>query len=260
MNEAKEINSKLPLSVLILTNRSDDRFIRALASVQFAHEVLIFDNDSQNDWVSLSKNYNFKVIPTGGIITDFAQVRNQALEYAQHNWVLFLDSDEILESNAAELIDKIIKDNLYEGVLIKRSDIFLGKKLRYGEAGTTYLVRLARKRQLQFFGPVHEEAIIPGSVGQSQLEILHYSHHSVAEFLSDVGNYSRLAARGRRTSLSVTVLELILFPTAKFLVNYFLKFGFLDGWRGLVYAVMMSLHSLFVRIYRLQDLLMSEQR
>ena len=36
---------------------------------------------------------------------------------------------------------------------------------------------------------------------------------------------------------------------AKFVSNYWLKAGFLDGWRGLIYAVVMSIHSLAVRVF-----------
>jgi hypothetical protein len=33
------------------------------------------------------------------------------------------------------------------------------------------------------------------------------------------------------------------------MLNYWLKLGFLDGFAGLSYALMMSFHSLLVRIY-----------
>lgn len=245
----------LPLSVLIITHRSDSRFEKALESVQFAEEILVFDDESGANWEKLAEKYRFRVIPVKEGVTDFSAIRNHAVNHASHHWVLFLDSDERLQFEAPAQIAKILLDNLYEGVYVKRSDIFLGKKLRFGEAGTTYLIRLARKRQLKYEGKVHEVPIIPGSIGQSDIEILHYSHNSITEFIIDISEYAQSVAEEKTTGMLANFLELLLFPIGKFFLNYFLKFGFLDGWRGLTYAVMMSLHSLFVRLYRLQILI-----
>lgn len=254
MNRDTEQPSFLPLSVLIITHRSDERFEKALASVQFAEEILVFDDESDADWDKLAENFRFRVIPVKEGFTDFSAIRNYAVNHASHHWVLFLDSDERLQLEAPSQIAKILLDNLYEGVFVKRSDIFLGKKLKFGEAGTTYLIRLARKRQLKYEGKVHEVPIIPGSIGQSDIEILHYSHNSISEFITDISEYAQSVAEEKTTGFLANILELMLFPVGKFFINYFLKFGFLDGWRGLTYATMMSLHSLFVRMYRLQIL------
>ncbi len=252
MNESTPL---VPLSVVMITNRNNDVFKAALASCQFAEEILLFDNQSGNDWQDLASQYRFKAIAWDQPLTDFAEAKNHALEFATHNWILFLDSDEVLPPNAGAAISKVIRDNLYEGLLIKRTDLFLNKPLHYGEAGTTYLVRLVRKRQLKFSGAVHEVPHFPGSVGNLSLEITHYAHASVSEFLADVGRYAQLRAGELKTSLWQTYLELLTFPIAKFIGNYIFKLGFLDGWRGFLYAFIMSLHSAFVRIYRLEKLL-----
>lgn len=254
MNDNSKLTVRLPLTILIITNRCDDRFIRALASTQFADEVLIFDNDSGNNWQRLAKDYHFTVLPLPGEITDFAHTRNQALAKARYGWVLFLDSDEYLPPDTSKKIAKVLRDNLYEGLLIKRTDIFLGKPILYGEAGNVRLIRLARKRQLRFSGKIHEVPHLPGSIGDSDIEIIHESHTSISEFISDVAGYARVAASQRRTGRLRTLFELATFPLGKFLWGFLAQGGLRDGWRGFTYAVVMSLHSLFVRIYRLEAL------
>ena len=47
-------------------------------------------------------------------------------------------------------------------------------------------------------GKIHEVPHIPGSVGESNIEIIHESHTSISEFISDVAGYAR-AAVSRRT-------------------------------------------------------------
>ncbi|PIZ99552.1 MAG: glycosyltransferase family 2 protein, partial [Candidatus Levybacteria bacterium CG_4_10_14_0_2_um_filter_35_8] len=48
---------------------------------------------------------------------------------------------------------------------------------------------------------------------------------------------------GRTTNLAL----IIAYPSAKFLFNYFLKKGILDGIPGLISAITMSFHSFLVR-------------
>src|SRR5688572_5947692 len=110
------------LTIIILTNREDQKFEKALASAQFAEQVLVIKNTER--------------------ILDFSQARNTALKQVKTDWVFFLDSDETLPKNAQEEIKKIIEQNFYDAVYIRRVDYFLGKPLLYGEAGNAYFVRL----------------------------------------------------------------------------------------------------------------------
>jgi hypothetical protein len=52
-----------------------------------------------------------------------------------------------------------------------------------------------------------------------------------------------LFQQGKKTN----ILAIIFYPFGKFILNYFLKLGFLDGAPGFVYAFMMSFHSFLVR-------------
>jgi hypothetical protein len=98
---------------------------------------------------------------------------------------------------------------------------------------------------------VHELAQVEGQVSFSNITLLHYAHRNIAEFFSDVTGYAKLAAEYQNDSKLPSILltvKTIVFPLGKFIQNYFLKLGFLDGWRGLTYATLMSLHSLSVRV------------
>jgi len=266
--EAREasLGYKLNLTIIILTNRNDQRFIRCLKSTQFAGEVLIFDYQSNNDWPALEKKYKFKVIKKDqAIINDFAKERNQTLKHAQNQWILFLDSDEIIEKDEAEKIEQLISQNEADAFYLKRVDYFHGQKLNWGEVKNQQIIRLAKKDEvncearegtlgykIKFKRTVHEVAKINGTVKQSNITIKHFAHRSINEFFDSICTYAYLEAKYRskiKVSKSEIIKELLFYPTGKFIVNYFVKLGFLDGWRGLVYATMMSLHSLIVRIY-----------
>lgn len=238
---------KLPITCIILTHRNDDRFVKCLESAQFMDQVIIVDHSSNNNWQELRQTLNFEIIEFQKDIESFAEVRNWSMQFAKHDWVLFLDSDEVLEDGSNKLIEEILNQKLYDGIYLNRKDVFLDKQLDHGEAGNQEILRLFDKNLTQFKNAVHEVAITSGRLGRSEIIILHYSHNSISEFLESVVAYATQIGREYKRDHLAIFLELLIFPPAKFVFNYFLRLGFLDGYRGLVYAVMMSLHSLIVR-------------
>lgn len=239
----------LPLSIIILTNRNDARFLSALGSAQFADEVLIIDDHSQLNFNQLKNQYRFKVLKFPGPIVDFSKIRNWGLEHTQHEWVLFLDSDEKLDIASQTKIKSMIEQDQFQGIFAKREDYFLNKKMRWGEVGNFYTLRMGKKPSFKFSRAIHEVAQVEGKISKSNITIRHFAHQSISEFLDQVTTYSRQEAKYRKIqSHKFSLWELLVLPHAKFVSNYFLKLGFLDGWRGLVYALCMSLHSLGIRV------------
>lgn len=241
--------NKLPLTIIILTNRSDARFMAALKSAQVANEVLIIDNGTQADWATIRAQYSCIVLERHSEVTDFAQARTDALRHATNEWVFFLDSDEVLTARSIPQLAHIITENSYDGAVVYRSDIFHGHTLEYGEAGNQPIVRIAKKSKLIISGQVHEVLQVNGKIYSSSIQLLHYSHKSISDFIQKITVYAQLAAEKRKLTLPQLLIELIIFPPAKFIYNFILQGGSQDGWHGLVYASCMSLHSLLVRIY-----------
>lgn len=242
-------NKLFPISIIVLTDRNDERFLHCLASTQWADEVLIGDNLSHNRWNELRKNHHFSIVKCEKII-DFSFFRNQLMHQVKHEWILFLDSDEVVSNELkTEIVEKISQTNT-DSFYIKRKDYFLGKVLQYGEVGHVKILRFMKKHSGQWQGRVHEVFVVKDEkVGHLSSPLLHYPHQSMHSFISKINFYSTLRAKELTSpSKLYIVIELMLKPIGKFIYNYFLQLGFLDGWRGLVYASVMSLHSLSVRI------------
>lgn len=236
----------LPISILILAKTAELRSAieqhqleRAIASAQFAVEV--------------------KVIEHADPIKDFAHARNLALKQASNDWVFFLDSDEWFADSAPQAIKELLSDKHVAGITIRRIDVFHGKSLEHGETGSHYLLRFMRRDKSCFIRPVHENAQINGLVIRHDLTIWHETHHDIADFWQTICNYAELDAqwrvsRNQGTAYIRVIAELLTYPIGKFILNYLLKMGWKDGWHGLVYAYMMSLHSLLVRIFVLEKI------
>lgn len=259
------------LSIIVLVQKKETNSLRtqrAVESARFADEVL--------------------VVPQPAQIQDFSKARNDATKQAKGDWVMFLDSDEIIsEDLALEIKSQIsrlqapegpatggqakLKTNHVDGFYMKRKDRFFGTWLRYGETVHVKLLRLARKDAGTWIRPVHEIWKIEGKIGELKHPLLHYSHVSVDQILDKINLYSDLESSyrnekmyynpsGRKHYNIFLSLQLLIFPFGKFVQNYFMRLGFLDGIPGFINASMMSFHSYLVRAKILSQLEMRKNQ
>lgn len=242
----------LPCTAIIITDAHGESFARAVASLKHFESVLVIAtaaNAQENEYERAGVT---SVVLRPGIITDFAAVRNEAMQHVSSEWCFFLDSDEVLDTPAKESVDTLetyLHDEQVSGVSVRRSDIFLGKRLSYGEAGRQLLVRFMRVKNTTWEGQAHERPVILGDVKESELTLSHYSHESINLFIADIASYAKIIASERQTTAGANLLQLLLFPPLKLVYDLIVLGGVLDGWRGVTYSYCMALHSLLVRIY-----------
>ncbi|MPM33061.1 hypothetical protein SDC9_79628 [bioreactor metagenome] len=248
------------LSVLILTHRADPLFTQVLQSAHFAEFLLIADYQSGNDWKKLRQELgrntrNLRVFPQAKKqIQDFAAARNELIQKAESDWIFFLDSDEVLPPEAEEILNLCKEKNNYCLYKVSRHDVFHGKTLHFGESWHDQPIRFARKDSLRFTGAVHEIAKVQKNqkIGHLDFSLQHFSHKNLTEFFAAIDQYCQIESQTRyqKAPTKQQILkELFLLPPLKFILNYFFRLGFCDGFAGFAYAIMMSLHSLLLRIY-----------
>lgn len=239
-------------SAVVIVKDEEKNIVDCLDSLQFVDEVIAVD-DYSNDRTSeilegLSKeNPKIKVFKRK-LDNDFSAQRNFGVEKTTSDWVLFIDADErVTKELAAE-----IKENLslpdFGGFLIPRIDYMWGKELKHGETGNVKLLRLFNKNKGSLRGKVHEVWETKSKVGVLVNPIKHYPHPSVSEFLDEINFYTDLRAEELyKKKVKSNFFSIILFTKAKFIQNYFLKMGFLDGKEGFIHAIIMSFHSFLVK-------------
>jgi len=239
----------MKLSIIILTHNSATFIKDCIKSSLFADEIILIDDystDNTLDIVADIEHSSITIIKRH-LNGDFSSQRNAGLQKAQGEWVLFIDSDEIISDQLRQEIQLVINNSEYEGYLIRRVDYFLGQKMGHGELGNIYLLRLA-KRNGSWQGKVHETWSISGKVGYLHNFLTHYSHNNLFTFINKIDMYTTLRAeelyRKKKRSNRASI---IIYPVSKFIKGYIIQEGYKDGLAGFVFAVFMSFHSFLVR-------------
>lgn len=240
------------ISVVIITKNEEQNIGKCLESIKWCDEIIVVDDESSDKTIEIAKKYK-TTIYSRSLNNNFSVQRNFGISKAKYDWVLFVDADEIVSdalayeiSNAIQLKDQNL--NSFNGFYIKRTDFMWGKQLKYGETGGIKLLRLAKKDSGLWIGMTHEEWKINNSVGSLRNPLLHFPHQTLEEFLKEINFYTDIKAKELKLkNTKVSFWSILLYPISKFLVNFFVKRGFMDGMPGLVFAIIMSLHSFLVR-------------
>lgn len=236
------------ISAVVLTKNEEKNIKKCIESLLFCDEVIVIDDYSTDRTNEIVKKFNNVKLHQRKLNDDFANQRNYGLKHAKHEWVLFIDADEIVSKNLREEIEIAIEDVSCNGFFIKRDDFIFQKKMKYGDTGMVRILRLGRADKGKWIGKVHEVWNINGKTKNLKNSILHYPHQTLREFIYEIGLYSSIRAEelyenGKKTGL----LEIVLYPKMKFFYLYVFRFGFLDGIEGLVHAIIMSLYTFLVR-------------
>lgn len=244
----------IKISSVILTKNEENNIVDCIESVNWCDEIIVVDDKSEDRTIEIINNLkNDKItIFTRELNNDFSSQRNFGLEKARGKWVLFADSDERVTKALEDEINDVTFDygrvQKLNGYYVKRTDFLWGKELRYGDTGNIKLLRLARRDAGSWEGKVHEVWKIKGEVGTLKNPIYHYPHQSISTFLEEINFYTDLKAQELHAQgKHVYWLSIISYPLGKFLYNYILKKGFLDGMDGFIFVLMMSFHSFLVR-------------
>lgn len=226
---------KARISILIITKNNQDTIEKTLESVKDFDQVVVVDsnsNDKTRDIVNkVLKTKTLKIIKKEFI--DIGKQRNYGLKYCLSEWILILDSDEVVSKKLSEEIYKVLNNQKqeYSAYEIPYSNYFCGKELKYG--GEDYkMVRLFKKKCLEIKPSiVHNKLILKkGKIGKLKEKIIHYSYRSLYQVYKKFTDYSFKTAcvkaeKGEKSSLK----KIFIYPLHMFWARYFKDKGYKDG-------------------------------
>jgi glycosyltransferase involved in cell wall biosynthesis len=246
--------ASVPCSVVIAAKDEADEIADCIASVAWAAEVIVVENDSTDDTVTIARR-------SGAIVfshpfTTIGRQRNAAIARATHEWIFVVDADERGTARLGAEIRRVIAANdATVAFRVRRRNYLLGREIRHGGWERDRPVRLFRTRMRYDERPVHEHVMTDGQVGELTEPLVHYPYASLGEYFAKLDRYSRWwaeqnFARGRRTRAWTIAVK----PPARFFSMYVLRAGFLDGAAGVIVAALaaMSVAAKYARLWELQ--------
>jgi glycosyltransferase involved in cell wall biosynthesis len=216
------------ITAIVLTKNSENTLVKCINSLLFCSEIIIIDDYSSDTTLSILEKYKKKYkklrIIRRNLNKDFSAQRNFGISKAKNSWILFIDSDEIVSPDLQKEI--------------------LGKKLKFGETAHNKFLRLAIKKKSKWERKVHELWKVKGTVKELKNPIIHNPDQDLKSFIDKINYYSDIVAQYRiEQGIEINFWQILFYPIAKFIKNYVIYLGFLDGTHGFVLAVLMSFHS-----------------
>ncbi len=243
------------VSATLITRNEQDNIEEALASLDWAAEIVVVDCGSKDATLQICRKFTNRVFHREW--TGFVDQKNFAVEQATHDWIFSLDADERLSPELKREIDGLRRNGFGPaGYRMPRVAFFMGRWIRHGDWYPDYQLRLFDRRRGRWGGGrVHESVQTDGQPGLLRGELFHYTYRNLSDYLKRLEVYSGLAAEDYRQRGKVSSgTKMIANPIATFLRAYFLKRGFLDGVPGLMVAAMgtASVFFKYARLYELQ--------
>lgn len=253
--------STIKLSVVIITFNEERNIARCLESVKMvADEIIVIDSFSTDRTEEICKSYNVRFIQNE--FKGHIEQKNFALEHSTFSHVLSLDADEALSPELEKNILELKNNWIYDAYELNRLTNYCGTWIRHGSWYPDRKFRLILKGKGKWLGENPHDAYVPdasSTKGRMKGDLLHYSYYNTEGHINQVNKFTSIGAQsayqaGRRAN---TVM-LLYKPLYKFVRDYFLKMGFLDGYSGFIIA-RISAHATFLKYVKLLELQKNEK-
>ncbi|MCW8924532.1 MAG: glycosyltransferase family 2 protein [Gammaproteobacteria bacterium] len=281
------------LSVLILTANEEKNIDKCLASIKPINaKVFIIDSLSKDHTVEIAESMGATVLQRPW--TTYAEQYNWGLDNAgiKTPWVMRMDADEEITPELADALNKFLMNppDDISGLYVRRRVYFMGQWIRHGGYYPTWLLRIFRnglgRCETLFMDEhivvsegktisIHEDIIDKnnkdltfwtekhnGYASREVKDILNKEKPNGANKTPELVNASMTGHQDstKRLAKDNLYLRLPLFirPFLYFIYRYFIKLGFLDGKRGLIFHFLQAFWYRFLvdaklYEYRLQE-------
>lgn len=253
-------NSELPISVYMITFNNGATIEKALMSVAgWADEVVVVDSHSTDGAIETISRYNAKLIQYD--TQDLREKYQYAQDRCSNPWVLFIDADEWLTDDIKEEISGLVTgQTLYDGFVVNRRNVYLGREIKYGGWYPDREIRLYRKEKGRWEGGIHAKVVVSGKIGTLKNYYMHTPYADTAHQIRTIDRYSEAFAEDLRTSgRHFHLWNMINRPLFRFFRDYIMKRGFLDGVPGII-IIASTMYYVFMKHAKLWEIEMREKK
>ena len=245
-----------PVSVIIHTLNEIEQIEECLRTVEWADEIYLVDSLSTDGTVARVR----EKFPAARVeereYLGAAATKNYAIDRAAHDWIFVIDADERVTPQLREELLRTLEGPLDRWAYsVGRRNFMLGKEVRFSGLQRDRVTRLFHRGHARYPNKrVHADLVVDGPTGELRHKMLHYYIRSFDHMIAKMTRYANWGAAqmfidGRTTS----VWGIFGHPFGKFVRDYILNLGFLDGARGLI-SVGMHVYYTFWKYAKLWEL------
>lgn len=222
---------------------------------QLADEVIVTDMESTDGSAELARELGCKVVPVKHMPAAEPEARIAGIEAAQGEWVFIFDPDMRITEETAHHLREIVDNDEADIVDFYCDNYFFGKYCPYGHGSQPVFRKMFKKSGLK---PVSKniQTFLHDSLSGRVLKlprkyaITHLAYPTVDSCVETLERYARKEAEqaveiGNRPSL----WRMIWRPLKRFVGNYIIRRGFLDGVAGLIINSLVSWYLFLVEAY-----------
>ncbi|MBN3792771.1 glycosyltransferase family 2 protein [Burkholderia sp. Ac-20353] len=226
------------LGVALIALNASARLAQCLDALAFADDVVVIDGGSTDDTVAIAHAHGARVI----VRTDwpgFGAQKNRALDALSTDWILSLDTDEIVSAELAQSIRAALRQPAAQVYALDRLSSFCGQWIHHSGWYPDWVPRLFRRGAARFSDDlVHERLVFDTPAQRLTGKLMHYSYEDFEAVVRKLDAYSSAGARQRRAAGQHGGFgKAVARGLWAFVRTYLLRRGFLDGRAGFMIAV-----------------------
>jgi len=223
------------LTALVITYNERENINALIENLSFADEIVVVDAFSSDGTLeAIKKHDNVKLVQNKFL--NFSNQRNFALKQASYDWVLFIDADERISNDLKnEIIDTLKNPENNVAYSFYRKFYFKNSEIKFSGFQTDNVFRLFNKNYVRYNDDklVHETLDIDGETKVLINKLDHYSYKSDDYYRMKLVKYAELRAEELYSKdLKPNFYHFYIKPAYRFLYQFIIRFGFLDGKKG----------------------------
>ncbi|PJJ76762.1 (heptosyl)LPS beta-1,4-glucosyltransferase [Thermoflavifilum aggregans] len=241
------------ISAIVITYNAAAHLQACLQSLlPVASEVLVVDSFSTDQTAEIAQTLPIRFVRHAW--QGYGHQKNWAMEQVQHDYVLFIDADEVLSPELQQSILDARQQGLSGCYMLQRLNRYFNRWIYHGLEYPDHKIRLFDRREAAWStDPVHETVVFKTVVQTHLLNgyLLHYTYQDMHTLWLKIDRYAELGAeklyqQGKKSSC----WQWISHPFATFWKAYLLKAGWKEGTAGLLLAFLAAI-SVFLKYVRL---------
>lgn len=224
------------LSVLSVTCNAEELLDKSLSSVGgLADEIVVIDAFSTDKTGQIALSHNAKLYERRQI--SFGDQRKYGIEKCRNDWILMLDSDEVLTAAIKKEIEFVLtSDTEKDGYYIYFQNHLFGRPIYHGGENYTKLVLFRKDASKIISSLIHEH--IEVQIDKTDFlkhKINHYSYRSFFQMLRKFTHYAKLEAQRKlKANEKTSFLKIIRYPIHMFWSRYITDKGYKDYYLRIV--------------------------